>query len=184
VLEHLRPWHELCDKNYLLEWNSIYDLGEHRKTRRVYSEIDDINVPSWVTHLAEPVQRNIQRRAKASLANALMEEELRKSKAPCRDRLFGCVIDECTAEFGSSTAMSDHMRSTHDIEEKFLAQMRWSVRSSIMEDKIEKRQKQNIMASGHRWPWPWPLAENDASPADLRFMDMADPRYANWELFR
>lgn len=187
MLDHLRPWHELCDKDYLFEWDPIYDVGEQRKRRRVYSEIDDINVPSWVAHLTEPAQRNIQRRAKASLAEALKKEALRKSKAPCRDEpyaLFGCVINGCTAEFGSCTAMLDHMQSTHDMEESSLAQIRWLVRSSEIEDEVEKRQKRNIMASGKRWPWPWSLAENEASPAELRSMDMADPRYANWELFR
>lgn len=187
VLEHLRPWHELCDKNYLLEWDSIYDPDELRKRRRVCSEIGDINVPSWVAHLTEPAQRNIQYRAKASLVEALKKEVLRKSKAPCRENphsLFGCVIDGCTAEFGSCTAMLDHMQSAHDMEESSLAQIRWLVRSSEIKDEVEKRQKQNIMASGKRWPWPWSLAENVVSPTELRSMDMADPRYANWQLFR
>jgi len=184
VLEHLRAWHQLCDKNYLLEWKSIYDLGEHRKTKRVYSEIDDITVPSWVTHFAEPAQRNIQRRAKTSLAKALEEEELRKSKAPCRRRLFRCELDECTAEFDSTTAASDHLRSTHDVEEQALAQIKWATQLWMMEKKVEERQKRNIMVSGLKWPWPWPLAENDAAPEDLSCMDMSDPRYANWNLFR
>ena len=81
-------------------------------------------------------------------------------------------------------AMLDHMQSVHDMEENSLAQIRWLLRSSEIEDEVEKRQKQNIMASGKRWPWPWSLAENEVSPAELRSMDMADPRYANWELFR
>jgi hypothetical protein len=158
VLEHLRPWHELCEKNYLLEWDSIYDLGEHRKRRRMYSETEDLMVPSWVAHLSEPNRRNIQCRAKNSLATAIKEHELIKGKALCLDGdrpRFRCKTDGCMAAFGSDTALVDHFRRAHGEEERILAQIRWRFDLRRTLERVKARQEKGIMATDHMWPgWP------------------------------
>jgi hypothetical protein len=82
VLKHLQAWHSLCQENYLLEWDSIYDLGNHAKKKRIPSNTGDLTVPKWVCHLSEPSRRNFQRDAKSSLEDAIREHSLSKGKSP------------------------------------------------------------------------------------------------------
>jgi hypothetical protein len=81
ILEHLRPRHKLCQDNYLLEWDSIYDTGEEKKRKRTKSETEDLNAPAWVRNMNEQSRRKFQSLAKLSLENCLNEDRLIKGKA-------------------------------------------------------------------------------------------------------
>jgi hypothetical protein len=83
ILEHLRPWHKLCQDNYLLEWDSIYDTGEDKKKRRTNSATEDLNAPAWVSDMNEQSRRKFQSLAKLSLERSIIEDGLIKGKAVC-----------------------------------------------------------------------------------------------------
>lgn len=155
VLEHLRPWHRLCQENYLFEWDSMYDLGEHLKRKRVCHETEDLMAPSWVGHMNEPSRRTFQRRAKLSLAEAIEEHSLIKGKAPCRDeanREWTCLMSGCSAILGSDAAFLDHMRRAHVKEESQMAKLRWCIEERKIQETIRRRQESGIRATRHWWP--------------------------------
>src|SRR6266487_2000986 len=56
VLNHLRPWHKFCDDNYILDWNSVYNVRPELKWTRTCSEGEDLPLPSWVNLLKESVR--------------------------------------------------------------------------------------------------------------------------------
>ena len=77
VLRHLKPWHEFCEDNYLLDWKSNYNTG--RKRKRTCSEDEDLPMPTWVDLLKDTGKRaKLNLRAKGLLAMAIEEEEERE----------------------------------------------------------------------------------------------------------
>ena len=74
VLEHLRAWHNRCDENLFLEWDSRFDRGDKNKRRRELNKAGQLNLPTWVSHFNEPSQRSIQHRARKSLQRALKDD--------------------------------------------------------------------------------------------------------------
>lgn len=94
VTEHLKPWHKFCDDNYLLDWNSVYDVKPELKRMRTCSEGTDLPLPSWVNLLNDPIQRKVQARAQNSLAKALEKYHHQKGKGRCEiESGWHCAVD-------------------------------------------------------------------------------------------
>lgn len=182
VIEHLRPWHEACDKNFLLEWKSRYDIEEHLKEERQLNENQDLNVPSWVSRFGEAFQRNIQLRASKTLIGALVTHSRIKGKGkavPTEDEkdegVFHCAVDGCTSIIRFSCAWLDHLETTHGMTQKALAQIRDGINRQELIGDIEERREQNITATGRRWAFPWALKDNTLTSAQLRVLCRGRP---------
>ena len=110
----------MCDKIYLLDWDSLYDFNQKNKRQRVLSKD---------AHLRETHQQNLQTRAKTSLANALQENSVRKGmsirEGEYNDSPWICTKDGCNTEVGSANPLLAHMESFHNMETHGLAQLRW-----------------------------------------------------------
>lgn len=127
VLDHLRPWHEYCEKNYLLEWDSMYDLGDHTKRMRLGSQSQDLTLPKWAENFSGPTRQKIQDRAKLSLTNAVEERKVAKGKSPDDEVIEkGWACGDCRIIVDSLEAFWDHLQSEHDYEDYRLAQIRWA----------------------------------------------------------
>jgi hypothetical protein len=127
VLEHLKPWHKFCEENYLLDWDSVYDLGSQLKRKRNCEE--DLLLPAWINHLTEPNWQKLQLRAKESLAKALKEDRLRKGKGKCTEEPgWVCMMDDCArsqdTSFGTGEAFLDHIAGFHRTPERDLIQIK------------------------------------------------------------
>jgi len=129
ILKHLRPWHEFCEENYLLDWDSVYDTGRQPKRKRTLNEGEDLLLPSWVNYLSESNRQKQQLRAKKSLAKALMVDLLRKWKEKCvNESGWVCPANDCfpsrDASFRSNEAFLDHIRACHSVSEGGLIWMK------------------------------------------------------------
>lgn len=133
ILEHLRPWNKLCEENYLLDWDSMYDLGEDKKRKRTYSETEDLKVPSWVNDMSVPSRRKFQELAKVSLDQAIEEHQLAKGKS----------LSDSTVTLA---------QISHSLPERVVAGLRWSWRREDVREYIQNRLRRGIMASGYLWP--------------------------------
>ncbi|KAH0562322.1 hypothetical protein GP486_002987 [Trichoglossum hirsutum] len=81
VLEHLRPWLDFCEENFLWGWYSVYGSSERRKRKRTYSESRDFLLPSWTDPLSDTLRQKVEARAKEALAKASLQRE-RGSELP------------------------------------------------------------------------------------------------------
>ncbi|KAF8853629.1 hypothetical protein BDZ45DRAFT_657717 [Acephala macrosclerotiorum] len=148
VTEHLKPWHKFCDDNYLLDWNSVYDVKPELKRMRTCSEGTDLPLPSWVKLLNDPSQRKVQARAQNSLANALEKYHHQKGKARCEIE-FGwhCGEDQCSTsqETYTSEAFLVHLRDLHHYPEDALAQIKRCLDEA---DETEREEKQREELDG------------------------------------
>lgn len=158
VQDHLRPWNSLCEENYLLEWDSKYDLGEDRKRKRTctYSSEtkEDLRTPSWVNDMSAPSRQRFQDRAKLSLDEAIEEQRLIKGKFAARDNAscseWHCVRDGCTTTCGSDTAFINHLKVSHGLKDRVVAGFKWCLKRERIMKSIRRRQKRGVMATGHR----------------------------------
>ncbi|KAH8802943.1 hypothetical protein F5884DRAFT_491038 [Xylogone sp. PMI_703] len=127
VTEHLKPWHKFCDDNYLLDWNSVYNVKSDLKRMRTFSEGTDLPLPSWAKLLNEPMQRKIQVRAQNSLAEALQKHRDKKGKPKCEteDGWF-CAVNPCltSRETYTAEALIDHLRDFHIFPEDLLIKIK------------------------------------------------------------
>lgn len=133
ILEHLRAWHQFCEENYLLDWDSVYDNGRQLKRKRTCSEVEDFPLPAWVDLVSEPIRQRAQARAKNSLRKAMEPHRLRKGKAKCTEESesesgWHCMLDECPRSqettYGSNEAYLDHIRACYSFRESTLAQLK------------------------------------------------------------
>lgn len=158
ILEHLRPWHKLCQDNYLLKWDSIYDTGEEQKRKRTNSETEDLNAPAWVRDLNEQSRRKFQSLAKLSLENALNEDRIIKGKAMSQyqaENAWFCVMDGCTTSpLNSDAEFLNHLTLSHDMDARSLANITRDLKKDYIMEGIRARQKQGIMATGRLCPPP------------------------------
>ncbi|KAH0534170.1 hypothetical protein FGG08_007239 [Glutinoglossum americanum] len=148
VLEHLRPWLGFCEENFLLDWDSDYDSGRQRKSRRTYSESRDLLLPRWVDFLSDSLQQKAQVRAREILAKALEEHRLRKGKGKAKrpdGSGFVCMANECSRSqetaFDSDEAFLGHLQSFHDYPKRDLAGIKRRL------DQAEERRSSGIPAS-------------------------------------
>ena len=155
MLEHLRPWHQLCEENYLLEWNSKYNVSADKKRKRVFSETADLMVPDWIADMEESSRRVFQTRAKLSLEEAIQQSRLIKGKSRFHEELdndWTCAVDRCGHIAVADVALIDHLRTAHNFESRDLAQIRWGIEEENIKRRIRIRQENRIMATGHRCP--------------------------------
>ncbi|KIX09219.1 uncharacterized protein Z518_00298 [Rhinocladiella mackenziei CBS 650.93] len=154
VLEHLRPWHQLCEENYLLEWDSKYDVCAHKKRKRVCNETEDLMVPDWVADLDERSRCVFQSRAKLSLEEAIRRSRLVKGKYLCQEEIdseWTCKLDGCGIEGSSDEALYDHFQRTHGVGDRELALLRWHFHEEYTKRRVQVRQNYGVMATGRRW---------------------------------
>jgi hypothetical protein len=146
VLEHLRPWHKFCDDNYILDWNSAYDISPELKRTRTCSDGEDLLLPSWVSLLSIPFQQKVQVRAKSSLAKALVEHTRRKGKGKWQENAScECIIDECSASQETTYTpeeFSDHLRDFHHYEENRVAEIKQCIDEACKKIKYEKEMEE------------------------------------------
>lgn len=167
VLEHLRAWHELCEKNYILEWDSKFDHSRQLKRKRGCDDAGDLTVPSWVAHLQESSRRLFQARAKASLEKAMESLMIIKGKGNAdgeSERSLTCMVDGCGIIFSESAVWLNHLRHEHNYEEREIAKVGWCVEEEEIRAKVKARQDDGIMATGRRWPdfiMPYPFRAPD-----------------------
>jgi hypothetical protein len=153
ILDHLRPWHNFCEKNYLLDWDSIYDLGPKRK--RNISDTEDLLMPSWVNLLNYTSQQKMQIKAKVSLAKALIERQQQTGKGKGVDfRNWHCVVDErCRLEVNevfSPAEFQEHLRNSHGYEENDIA----GIQKCLEEFELESLKNYDTESVGDSEPGP------------------------------
>ena len=85
VLQHLKPWHEFCEENYLFDWDSVYNKG--RKRKRTCEE-DHLQLPDWVELANDSMKTKLRTLAKEVLTEALEEEEEQERRRKIIKRLF------------------------------------------------------------------------------------------------
>jgi hypothetical protein len=136
VLEHLKAWHDFCSENYLLDWDSKYNIGEKRK--RACKDDEDLLLPDWTKCVSEQRRQQIRSRAKYSLAKAQIIESQRKGKgraglpflikgAECYCRTGACgspLGDERGMKMGSRQKLLDHLQIVHCVPVEELARVR------------------------------------------------------------
>jgi hypothetical protein len=173
VLEHLRPWHRLCEENYLLEWDSKYDVPAHKKRKRACSDMKDLVFPEWVADMQESSRRIFQIRAALSLEEAIQHSSLIKGKFQCQEEIdsnWTCMVNGCEFTAGSDVAYLDHLRRAHSCEDRDLAQIRWHILEEDTKTEVRARQKRGVMATGRRWPdyiERNPFQEQEAATRDI-----------------
>lgn len=136
ILDHLRPWHEFCEKNYLFDWNSVYNVSDDRKTRRTCGDDENILLPSWIDNLNNASRRKIQTKAKESLELAIAVDKARKGKQkalPFDSKFVFAFREEfskdctgCLGEHNTAISAIDHLRECRGLSERRLARLRYN----------------------------------------------------------
>lgn len=105
VIQHLRAWHEYCDENYLLDWDSRYNVPRQKKRKRTCVGEEGLVLPSWTKSLSSEAQDKIQARAKKSMEKALNEEIEYQKRLKTVKKIFSGERghEESTTSSGSST---------------------------------------------------------------------------------
>lgn len=173
VLDHLRPWHQLCEENYLLEWDSKYDVPKQKKRKRAPTDTNNLMVPNWVADMEESNRRSFQARAKISLKEAIEHSSLLKGKLRCDEETgcsWTCIVADCGHTDDLEATYLDHLWKVHDYTDRELAQVRWCIQEQRTHAEIKARQKCGVMATGSRFPihlGPHPFQEPEVAGGDI-----------------
>ena len=164
IIDHLEPWHKFCDKNYLLDWDSVYDSGEQRKRMRTCDDIRDFALPSWTKHLSATNRQKVKVRATKSFLKVQTEQRRRKGKSICQNEDYiVCTMGACSGQpetrFCAEEAWLDHLRLEHEFSERELVPLKLCLDQGLTaekekeedndreQDQEEKRLSSDITAS-------------------------------------
>lgn len=60
----------------------------------------------------------------------------------------------CGCTFSSNVAFLHHLETTHNYEDREIAQLRGIIQEDELLDRVAERQARGVMASGRQWPGP------------------------------
>lgn len=182
IIEHLRPWHQLCDQNYLLEWDSCFDVPEHKKRKRAADSAGNLTVPSWVSEMKRPNRNGFRNRARLSLEEAIQRSNLIGGGFASQDEIYKnwmCLKDGCGWEGISYATLLDHIKREHNEEDRNLAKLRQLIRDEETKMAIRERQERGILTTGYRWGGPreeYPFTLEDSTGSDFYSNDCPQRR--------
>ena len=82
MIQHLKAWHQYCDANYLLDWDTDDENSKRpqkKKRKREVSDEGDVRLPKWCKHVDEPLRKKMLGKEKESLMELLDREKEWKS---------------------------------------------------------------------------------------------------------
>jgi hypothetical protein len=151
ILDHLKAWHESCNKNLFLEWDSKFDYNDNKKRRRKCNEDKELNLPKWVSYFKEPSQRNIQARAQQSLNQALIDDCQIRREFESTKAVLDCRVDGCEHKMVPRPPIFvHHYRTVHLLDERELAKMRSEFQKDFANYGAKQRLKDGVTLSGKK----------------------------------
>lgn len=154
MIEHLRAWHGFCDENYILDWDSVYDVDPEQKRRWTCDSSGALPLPSWINLLSDKPRQLVQDKAKRSLAKVLMDHKTRKGKRKLTEG-WVCMTDDCCYSSESRHLLDeeflDHVRSYHHCSENELAALELCIEKRWVEECLESVMP-SYFAEGSRRP--------------------------------